>query len=70
MCRLPFSLGELVVLAVLVIGVKVDDALNKVLIEHLWVLLQEPIHQTVLTKPIKKGRGESRNIQQIIFLFY
>lgn len=58
---LPFSLGEFVVFAVLVIWVKVDNALNKVLIEHLRVLLQKPIHQTVFTQTIE-------NRDSVIFL--
>lgn len=33
----------------LVVGVEVEDALNEVLAEHFWVLLQQQVQQAVFT---------------------
>lgn len=34
----------------LVVGVEVEDALNEVLAEHFWALLQQQVQQTVFTQ--------------------
>lgn len=34
----------------LVVGVEVEDALNEVLAEHFWALLQQQVQETVFTQ--------------------
>lgn len=46
---LPVSLRELVVGLVFAVGVEVENALDEVLAEHLWVLLQQQVEQAVFT---------------------
>lgn len=47
---LPLTLRKLVVGLVFVVGVEVEDALNEVLAEHFFVLLQQQMKQTVFTQ--------------------
>lgn len=47
---------ELVVGLVFVIGVEVEDALNEVLAEHFWVLLQKQVEQAVFTQTGTRNR--------------
>lgn len=54
---LPLTLRELVVGLVLGVGVEVEDALDEMLAEHFWVLLQQPVQQTVFTQA---GTGNDR----------
>lgn len=41
---------ELVVGLVFGVGVEVEDALDKVLAEHFWVLFQQQVEQAVFTQ--------------------
>lgn len=50
---LPLTLRELIVGLVLVVGVKVEDALNKVLTEHFGVLLEQQVDEAVFTQAKK-----------------
>lgn len=47
---LPLTFREHVVGCVFAVGVKVEDALNEMLAEHFWVLLQQHVEQTVFTQ--------------------
>lgn len=53
---LPLTLRKLVVQLVFAVGVEVEDALNEVLAEHFWVLLEQHMEQTVFTQA---GRDRS-----------
>lgn len=52
----PVALGELVVGLVFAVGVEVEDALDKVLAEHLRVLLQQQVEEAVLTQTATASR--------------
>lgn len=41
---------ELVVGLVLAVGVEVEDALDEVLVQHFWVLLQQQVEKAVFTQ--------------------
>lgn len=47
---IPFALGEFVVGLVFCVGVEMEDALNEVLAEHFWVLLQQQVEQAVFSE--------------------
>lgn len=47
---IPLALGEFVVGLVFCVGVEMEDALNEVLAEHFWVLLQQQVEQAVFSE--------------------
>lgn len=47
---LPLTLREPVVGLVFVVVAEVEDALNKVLAKHFWVVLQQHLDQAVFTQ--------------------
>lgn len=47
---IPLALGGFVVGLVFCVGVEMEDALNEVLAEHFWVLLQQQVEQAVFSE--------------------
>lgn len=54
----PNALGEPVVLLVFLIAIEMEDALNEVLGEHDWILLQQEMHQAELPKAGKEEKND------------
>lgn len=54
---LPLGLRELVVRLVFAVGVEVEDALDEVLAEHFWVLLQQQVDEAVFTQTTRRSSG-------------